>query len=194
MGKFFLVTLYLYTAWHIFAFGGRTVEITQDDMGNRIQQVYDRYGNITDVYDETGQKLKETSYSSDGEIMDERIYENGRLVKETEYDPYLDPVVMASYIGRTEQKEYKYTPDATQVEIIFTVQEGHVVIADSVTCNMQSPDNYVSVLAYSIYGTAQNGNFVAQIDSVMEYGPDYHIETRFNSDGTVHIFDSREES
>ena len=190
MSKIFLVILYIYTAIYIFAFGGRTVEIAHDHSGNIIQQEYDRRGNMVRVYDAKGEKLKEIEYRIDGYITAEEIYENGRLIKEVEYDPYIKGNGDTSDLESTEIREYRYALNDTEVEIVCSVTEGDVSDTDSIVYQMQEADNHViALLSWDV--DRQAGTVVVRIHSVKEYGEDYEIRTRYKSDGTVEIEDSR---
>ena len=191
MSKIFLVILYIYTAIYIFAFGGRTVEIAHDHSGNIIQQEYDRRGNMVRVYDAKCEKLKEIEYRIDGYITAEEIYENGRLIKEVEYDPYIKGNGDTSDLESTEIREYRYALNDTEVEIVCSVTEGDVSDTDSIVYQMQEADNHViALLSWDV--DRQAGTVVVRIHSVKEYGEDYEIRTRYKSDGTVEIEDSRE--
>lgn len=190
MSKIFLVILYIYTAIYIFAFGGRTVEIAYDHSGNIIQQEYDRRGNMVRVYDAKGEKLKEIEYRIDGYITAEEIYENGRLIKEVEYDPYIKGNGDTSDLESTEIREYRYALNDTEVEIVCSVTEGDVSDTDSIVYQMQEADNYVIGLP-SVAGGKESGKIVVRVRLVIEYGQDYEIQTTYKSDGTVEIEDSR---
>lgn len=191
MSKIFLVILYIYTACYIYAFGGRTVEIAHDHSGNIIQQEYDRHGNMVRVYDAKGEKLKEIEYYGFSEdITAEEIYENGRLIKEVEYAPYIKGNGDTSDLESTEIREYRYALNDTEVEIVCSVTEGDVSDTDSIVYQMQEADNYVIGLP-SVAGGKESGKIVVRVRLVIEYGQDYEIQTTYKSDGTVEIEDSR---
>lgn len=192
MAKIFLVILYIYTAWHIFAFSGQTAEVTVDEGGKVIQQLYDRHGNMTGIYDIKGEKLKETEYTFDGDIISETTYENGRVVKETEYEPCLKPEDTTFIPEEVETFEYIYTPGSTEVQVVLSITQYGITATDSIVYNMQSEDNYVRRGAFSSWGSETLKEFNVQLHSVTEVGPDYEIKAEYNSDGTVEISDSRD--
>ena len=192
MSKIFLVILYIYTACYMFWFTGRTVEVTYDDnSGSIIQQVYDRHGNMVQVHDIKGEKIKEIEYYGLGEdITTEEVYENGRLIKEIEYDPYIKANGDTSDLESTKIIEYRYALNSTEVEIVTSVTEGDISDTDSIVYQMQEAGNHViALLSWDV--DRQAGTVVVRIHSVKEYGEDYEIRTRYKSDGTVEIEDSR---
>ena len=175
------------------ALGGRTAEVTYDNSGNVIQQEYDRSGNMIGVYDEKGVQLKETEYNSDGHITAEKIYENGRLVKEAEYEPYMINDGGSFVAEHTEMFEFRYAPDSTEVEIVLSITDGELTATDSVVYHMQSPDNYITRGSYGSSGSEKIGKLEAYIYSVNEVGSDYEIETKYDGNGKVtRIEDSRD--
>lgn len=191
MSKIFLVILYIYTACYMFWFTGRTVEVTHDNNGNIIQQVYDRRGNMVQVHDVKGEKIKEIEYYGLSEdITTEETYENGRLIKEVEYDPYIKGNGDTSELESTKITEYRYALNNTEVEIVCSVNEGDISDTDSVIYQMQDADNHVIGLT-SVAGGKEAGKMVVRVRLVIEYGQDYEIQTTYKSDGTVEIEDSR---
>ena len=168
MSKIFLVILYIYTACYMFWFTGRTVEVTYDDNSGSIIQ------NKPDI---VRFQIQET-------------YENGRLIKEVEYDPYIKANGDTSDLESTKIIEYRYALNSTEVEIVTSVTEGDISDTDSIVYQMQEADNHViALLSWGV--DRQAGTVVVRIHSVKEYGEDYEIRTRYKSDGTVEIEDSR---
>ena len=193
MSKIFIVFLYIYAAWHFWAFGGRTAEVTYDNSGNVIQQMYDRKGNMIGVYDEKGVKLKETEYNFDGYIIGETTYEKGRVVKDVEYEPYIDQNDTNFEPEGITICEYIYIQDSTEVQVMYTEIKGDLSDTHSVTHYMQSADNYVQKGASSVSGSKLSGNLKVRIHSVQEFGEDYEIRTTYNEDGTIEkVKDSRD--
>ena len=193
MSKIFLVILYIYAALHFFAFGGRTAEVTYDSNGNVIQQVYDRKGNMIGVYDEKGIQLKEIERNSDGYVVGETTYENGRVIKEVEYEPYTNPADTNYEPKNITICEYVYTPNSTEVQVVYTEVVGDLNATHSVIHYMQSADNYVQKGASSFDSGKLSGSMEVRIHSVQEFGEDYEIRTTYNEDGTVEkVKDSRE--
>ena len=194
MSKIFIVILYIYAAWHFWAFGGRTAEVTYDNSGNVIQQIYDRDGNMIGVYDEKGVQLKDTEYNFDGYIISEKTFENGRPVKEIEYEPYIDPADTSFEPESITICEYIYIPASTEVQVVYTEIEGDLSATHSVIHYMQSADNYVQKGASSYSSSKKTGQSKVRIHSVQEFGEDYNINTTYNEDGTVaKVKDSRDE-
>jgi hypothetical protein len=147
---------------------------------------------MVQVHDIKGEKIKEIEYYGLSEdITTEETYENGRLIKEIEYAPYIKANGDTSDLESTKIIEYRYALNSTEVEIVSSVTEGELSDTDSVIYQMQEEDNHVIALL-SWGGGKEAGKMVVRIHSVKEYGEGYEIRTRYKSDGTVEIEDSRE--